>query len=49
MEGGMLLAAASFGLLELLPIDFAYWQFAVILLLNGIGWACSPRRTGPGS
>src|SRR5262249_52314658 len=35
--GGMAVAAASFGLLELLPVDFACWQFAGILLLNGIG------------
>jgi MFS family permease len=46
--GGMVLAAASFGLLELLPVDFAYWQFAVILLLNGIGMGlfASPNRAG---
>jgi MFS family permease len=46
--GGMLVAAASFGLLELLPVDFAYWQFAVILLLNGIGMGlfASPNRAG---
>jgi MFS family permease len=46
--GGMVLAAASFVLLELLPIDFAYWQFAVILLLNGIGMGlfASPNRAG---
>lgn len=46
--GGMLLAAASFVLLELLPIDFAYWQFALILLLNGIGMGlfASPNRAG---
>jgi MFS family permease len=46
--GGMVLAAASFGLLELLPIEFAYWQFAVILLLNGIGMGlfASPNRAG---
>jgi len=46
--GGMLLAAASFGLLELLPVDFAYWQFAAILLLNGIGMGlfASPNRAG---
>jgi hypothetical protein len=44
----MLLAAASFGLLELLPINFAYWEFAVILLLNGIGMGlfASPNRAG---
>ncbi len=46
--GGMLLAAASFVLLELLPVDFAYWQFAAILLLNGIGMGlfASPNRAG---
>jgi MFS transporter len=46
--GGMLLAAASFVLLELLPVDFAYWQFAGILLLNGIGMGlfASPNRAG---
>ena len=35
--GGMLLAALSFGLLELLPVDFPYALFALFLLLNGIG------------
>jgi MFS family permease len=35
--GGMLLAAASFGLLIALPVDFSYVWFAPILLLNGIG------------
>jgi MFS family permease len=46
--GGMVLAAASFVLLALLPIDFAYWQFAVILLLNGVGMGlfASPNRAG---
>jgi len=46
--GGMVVAAASFVLLELLPVDFAYWQFAVILLLNGIGMGlfASPNRAG---
>jgi MFS family permease len=44
--GGMVLAAASFLLLELLPVDFVYWQFAGILLLNGIGMGlfASPNR-----
>jgi len=44
----MVLAALSFALLELLPIDFAYWQFALILLLNGIGMGlfASPNRAG---
>jgi MFS family permease len=46
--GGMVLAAATFGLLELLPVDFSYWQFAAILLLNGIGMGlfASPNRAG---
>jgi MFS family permease len=46
--GGMVVAALSFGLLQLLPVDFAYWQFAGILLLNGIGMGlfASPNRAG---
>ena len=46
--GGMLLAAASFGLLEILPVNFTYWEFAAILLLNGIGMGlfASPNRAG---
>jgi MFS family permease len=46
--GGMIVAAASFLLLERLPVDFAYWEFAVILLLNGIGMGlfASPNRAG---
>jgi MFS family permease len=46
--GGMVVAAASFGLLELLPVDFAYWQFALILLLNGVGMGlfAAPNRAG---
>jgi len=35
--GGMLLAGLSFALLIVLPVDFSYAWFAVILLLNGIG------------
>jgi MFS family permease len=44
--GGMLLAALSFGLLELLPVDFHYGSFAALLLLNGIGMGLfsSPNR-----
>ncbi|MGE5133478.1 MAG: MFS transporter [Gemmatimonadota bacterium] len=44
--GGMLVAAASFLLLEYLPVNFAYWEFALILLLNGIGMGmfASPNR-----
>jgi MFS family permease len=46
--GGMLVAAFSFVLLELLPVNFEYWQFAAILLLNGIGngMFASPNRAG---
>ena len=46
--GGMLVAALSFVLLELLPVNFAYWQFAGILLINGIGMGlfASPNRAG---
>jgi MFS family permease len=46
--GGMLGAAFSFGLMLLLPIDFDYWEFALILLLTGIsmGMFASPNRAG---
>ncbi len=46
--GGMLVAAASFILLELLPVNFAYWEFAAILLLNGVGMGlfAAPNRAG---
>ena len=42
----MLVAAASFLLLLMLPVNFVYWQFAVILLVNGIGMGlfASPNR-----
>jgi uncharacterized membrane protein len=46
--GGMLVAALSFVLLELLPVNVEYWQFALILLMNGIGMGlfASPNRAG---
>jgi len=46
--GGMLLAAASFGLMMLLPADFAYPVFALVLLLNGIafGMFAAPNTAG---
>jgi len=46
--GGMILAAASFGLFLLLPVNFTYTWFALILLLNGIGMGlfASPNRAG---
>ncbi len=44
--GGMVLTAATFVLLEALPIDFNYWAFAAVLLLSGIGMGLftSPNR-----
>ena len=46
--GGMIAAAASFGLLELLPANFSYVWFALLLLLNGLamGLFSSPNRAG---
>ncbi|MHB8263862.1 MAG: MFS transporter [Acidimicrobiales bacterium] len=45
---GMVLAAISFGLLELLPANFNYIWFALLLLLNGLamGMFASPNRAG---
>lgn len=42
---GMLLAALSFLLLMTLPANFAYWEFAAVLFLNGIafGMFASPN------
>ncbi len=44
--GGMLGAALSFALMMLLPTDFNYWVFALVLLLTGIsmGMFASPNR-----
>jgi MFS family permease len=46
--GGVLVAAASFALLIVLPADFGYLWFALILLLNGIGMGLfqSPNTAG---
>ena len=46
--GGMMLAATSFLLLIVLPVDFSYIWFALILLLNGIGMGLfsSPNTAG---
>ncbi|MGO4256746.1 MFS transporter [Marmoricola sp. RAF53] len=35
--GGSLLVAVTFVLLLVIPVNFSYWAFATILLLNGIG------------
>ncbi len=46
--GGMVFAALSFLLFTILPIDFSYVWFALLLLLNGIamGMFASPNRAG---
>jgi MFS family permease len=46
--GGMIGAALSFVLLELLPINFSYPVFALTLLLFGLSMGCfaSPNRAG---
>ncbi|WP_245633912.1 MFS transporter [Amycolatopsis jejuensis] len=45
-SGGLVLTALTFLLLMLLPVNFSYWAFAGILLLNGIGMGMfsSPNR-----
>jgi MFS family permease len=46
--GGMLIAALSFALLALLPVNFNYVDFAALLVLNGVGMGlfASPNRAG---
>ena len=46
--GGMLVAAGSFVWLWTLPVDFSYWEFALALLINGLGMGlfAAPNRTG---
>jgi MFS family permease len=46
--GGMLGAGASFAALELLPINFSYWAFALLLAAMGLamGLFASPNRAG---
>jgi MFS family permease len=46
--GGMVVAAASFVLLEMLPVDFSYPGFAALLLMNGLamGAFAAPNRAG---
>jgi MFS family permease len=46
--GGMVVAAVSFFLLERLPVNFNYAEFALILFLNGAGMGlfASPNRAG---
>jgi MFS family permease len=46
--GGMIVAAASFLLLIVLPVNFSYAWFALVLLLNGIGMGlfAAPNSAG---
>jgi MFS family permease len=46
--GGMVVAAASFILLGVLPVDFGYVWFALLLVLNGLGMGifASPNQAG---
>ncbi len=46
--GGMVGSAICLLLLELLPVDFPYWLFAIVLLLTGLTMASfgSPNRAG---
>jgi MFS family permease len=46
--GGMLAAALSFGLLEVLPVNFSYPAFGLLLLMNGLsmGAFAAPNRAG---
>ncbi|MFI5086507.1 MAG: MFS transporter [Actinomycetales bacterium] len=46
--GGMLVAAASFLWLLVLPVNFRYWPFALALLVNGLGMGlfAAPNRAG---
>jgi MFS family permease len=46
--GGMLIAAASFLLLISLPVSFPYWEFALVIFLNGLamGLFAAPNQAG---
>jgi MFS family permease len=44
--GGSLLSAATFLILIFLPVNFDYWQFALLVAVNGFGTGlfASPNR-----
>ena len=46
--GGMVVAALSFVWLLLLPVNFQFWNFAMALLVNGVGMGlfAAPNRAG---
>jgi EmrB/QacA subfamily drug resistance transporter len=35
--GGMLIGAIAFGFLIVLPVNFTYWMFALVLFMSGVG------------
>jgi len=43
---GLIITALTFGLLIVLPVNFSYWPFAGVLLLNGLGMGlfAAPNR-----
>jgi MFS family permease len=45
--GGLVLVAATFVGFLLIPVDFTYWQFALLLLVNGVasGLFAAPNAT----
>jgi MFS family permease len=44
--GGTLITAVSFALMLAIPVDFTYWVFAILLVINGVGSGmfASPNR-----
>ena len=46
--GGMVVAGVAFGLLEVLPVNFSYVDFALLLLLMGLGMGIfsAPNQAG---
>lgn len=46
--GGMVIAAATFGGLRVMPVNFTYPAFAVVLVINGLGMGlfAAPNRAG---
>ncbi len=44
---GLLLTAGTFVALIAIPVDFNYWAFAVILLINGVGMGLFASPTAP--
>jgi MFS family permease len=47
-SGGMILTGVCFGAMELLPVNFTYWVFGLLLFCTGVAMAAfgSPNRAG---